>query len=65
MSTYIHICTCEYVDSNIRSSRFTCAVCIRIMIPTPAPGFTVDVVGFMNEVMPSPERWIAESKYAP
>ena len=35
------------------------------MIPTPAPGFTVDVVGFMNEVMPSPERWIAESKYAP
>ena len=42
------ICTCEYVDSNIRSSRFTCAVCMRIMIPTPAPGLTVDVVGFMN-----------------
>ena len=60
------ICTCEYVDSNIRSSRFTCAVCMRILIPTPAPGLTPDVVGFMNQVLPSPERCIAESKsYAP
>ena len=59
------ICTCEYVDSNIRSSRFTCAVCMRMMIPTPEPGLTVDAVGFMNQVLPTPERWIAESKYAP
>ena len=35
------------------------------MIRIPPNGPTVDVVGFMNQVLPTPDRWIAETKYAP